>query len=82
MEQGTPTISIEIGMLRRLIVDTGSIILQPGILRRDVRVTMTKPYGVTGQVLDIKGLQSVTFTLNGREFTHVSSLCNSCSQFC
>ena len=25
---------------------------------------------MTGEVLDIKGLQSVTFTLNGREFTH------------
>jgi len=25
---------------------------------------------VTGKVLDIKGLQSVTFTPNGREFTH------------
>jgi hypothetical protein len=30
---------------------------------------------VTGEVLDIKGLQSVTFTLNGREFTHTFLIC-------
>ena len=29
-----------------------------------------KPCGVTGEVLDIKGLQSVTFKLNLLEFTH------------
>ena len=29
-----------------------------------------KSYGVAGEILDIKGLQSVTFKLNGREFTH------------
>ena len=34
-----------------------------------------KPYGVTGEVLDIKGIQSVTFTLNGREFTHAFLVC-------
>ena len=34
-----------------------------------------KPYVVTGEVLDIKGLQSVTLTLNGREFTHAFLVC-------
>jgi hypothetical protein len=34
-----------------------------------------RPYGVTGEVLDIKGLQSVTFTLKGREFTHAFLVC-------
>jgi len=38
--------------------------------RRDISVTTTRPYGVTEEVLDIKGLQSVTFTLNGRQFPH------------
>jgi len=73
LEQGTPTVRVEIeGMPRSLIIDTGSnvSILQPGMSRRDVSVTTTRPHGVTGEVLDIKGLQSVTFTLNGREFTH------------
>ena len=30
---------------------------------------------MTGEVLGIKGLQSVTFTLNGREFTHAFLVC-------
>jgi len=65
-------------MSRSLIIDTGSniSILQPGMSRRDVSVTTTKPYGVTGEVLDIKGLPSVTFTLYGREFTHAFLVCN------
>ena len=34
-----------------------------------------KPYGVSGEVIDIKELQSVTFTLNGREFTNAFLVC-------
>ena len=30
---------------------------------------------MTGEVLGIKGLQSVTFTQNGREFTHAFLVC-------
>jgi len=73
MEQGAPTISVEIeGMSRSLIVDTGSTIsiFQPGVSRSDVHVTAVEPYGVTWDVLDIRGQQSITFRLNGREFTH------------
>jgi len=58
LEKGTPTVRVEIeGMPRSLIIDTGSnvSILQPGMSRRDVSVTTTRPYGVTGEVLDIKG---------------------------
>jgi len=40
------------------------------VSRSDVHVTAVEPYGVTGDVLDIRGQQSVTFRLNGREFTH------------
>jgi len=78
MEQGTPTVRVEIeGMPRYLIVETGSnvSILQPGMSGRDVSVTTTRPYGVTGEVLDVKGLHSVTFTLNGREFTQAFLVC-------
>jgi hypothetical protein len=62
-----------------LIFDTGSkvSILQPDLSQSDVRVTAQKPHGVTGEVLDIKGLQSVSISLKGREYTHaflVSSL--------
>jgi hypothetical protein len=67
LESGAPTISVEIeGMTRRLILDTGSVsIMQPGISTGDVRVTSAKPYGVTGETLDIKGQQFVSFTLEG-----------------
>ena len=79
LEQGAPTISVEIGVSRRLILDTGSnvSILQPRMSTGDVKVTLAKQYGVTGEDLDIKGQQSVSFTLNGREYSHtflVSSL--------
>jgi len=63
--------------LKRLIIDTGSkvSILQPGVSRRDVRVTVMKPYGVTGEALDIKGQQLVSFVLGGRKFTHTFLAC-------
>ena len=79
LEYGTP-ISVEIeGMSRSLILDTGSnvSILQLGVSRGDVRVTTMEPYGVTGEFLNIKGQQSVSFKLNGCEFKHtflISSL--------
>ena len=78
LEQDTPTVRVEIeGMPRSLIIDTSSIvsILQPGMSRHDVSVTTTRPYDVTGEVLDIKGLRSVIFTLNGRKFTNAFLVC-------
>jgi hypothetical protein len=48
MEQGSPTISLEIEReLRRVIIDTGSSvsILQHGVTRNDIGVTAIKPYG-------------------------------------
>jgi hypothetical protein len=79
LEHGTPTISVEIeGMSRSLILDTGSnvSILQPGVSKSDVRVTTMEPYGVTGDVLNIKGQQSVSFMLNGCEFNHTFLVCS------
>ena len=57
MEQGTTMVRIELeGIQRNLIVETGSnfSILQPGISRRDVIGTTTRPYVVTGEILDLK----------------------------
>ena len=53
-------------------MDTGSnvSIIQPGISTGDIRVTSAKPYGVTGETLDIKGQRFVPFTLEGREYRH------------
>lgn len=41
-----------------------------------VRVTTIEPYGVTGDVLDIKGQQSVSFMLEGCEFKHPFVVCS------
>ena len=78
LEQGTPTIAVEIeGVLRRLILDSGSnvSILQPGVSGSDVSVATVKPYGVTGEVLEIKGRQLASFHLNGHEFHHSFLVC-------
>jgi len=78
IEHSASTISVEIeGMSRGLILVTGSTIsiLQPGVSRSEVHVTALEPYGVTGDFLDLRGQQSVTFRLNGREFTHSFLVC-------
>ena len=79
MEQGTPTVRIELeGMQRNLIVDTGSnvSILQPSMSRHDV--LGTRPYGVTGEVLDIKGLQCHLHVERTRIHSRVPSMHSSC----
>ena len=78
LEHGTPTVSAEIGVSRRLIVDTGSNVslLQPGVLKSDVRVTAVRPFRVTGESLDIKGHQSVSLRWNGFEMNHSFLVCS------
>ena len=78
LEHGTPSITLEIeGKWQRLIVDTGSnvSILQPGVSRRDLRENPLRPFGVTGESLDVKGQQLVSFTLGGRKFDHMFLVC-------
>ena len=80
LKQDTPTIRAKIeGMPRSLIIDTGSkvSILQPGMSRRDVSVTTTRPYGVTGEVLDIKGLQCHLHVERTRIHSRVPSMYSS-----
>jgi hypothetical protein len=69
------TVDIE-GVRRRLIIDTGSnvSIMKPGAASSDIRATPLKPFGVTGETLDVRGRQSVTFELGGREFKHISGV--------
>jgi len=65
-------------MSRILILNTGSdmSIMQSGISRISVQVTTLEPYVVTGDVLNIRGQQSVTFLLNGSEFTRSFLVCS------
>jgi hypothetical protein len=79
LECGTPLVSVCIeGITRSLILlDTGSVsILKPGISSSDVRVTDARPFGVTVEVLHIKGRQTVSFRYNGREFRHTFLVCS------
>ena len=67
LESGTPFLTVDIGVRRRQIVDTGSnvSILKPGVAKSDISATPLKPFGVTGKTLDVRGRQSVTFKLGG-----------------
>ena len=78
VEQGTPSVSMEIGEQRSLITDMGSriSILQPGMSRSEVTTTGIKPYGVTGEALDVKERQSLSFMLGGQEFHHSFLVCS------
>ena len=79
LEHGTPSISVRIeGKDRVMIIDTVSniSILQPGVAKSEVRHTDMRPYGVTGEILDVKGRQAVSFVLGGREFNHQFLVCS------
>ena len=78
MEHGTPIIKADIeGVEWSLIVDTGSdvSILQPGISKASIRNTTLRPYGVSGETLDVKGRQTVSLSLGERKFDHTSLVC-------
>jgi hypothetical protein len=79
LEPGTPSISVRIeGLVRDLIVDTGSniSILQPGISNSELKFSDSRPYGVTGETLDIKGRQTVYFITGGRKVSHQFLVCS------
>jgi hypothetical protein len=60
LEHSTSTVAADIeGMSRSLILDTGSNIsnMQPCTSRSNIQVTAMEPYGVTGDVLDVRGQQ-------------------------
>jgi hypothetical protein len=72
LERGTPSIVVDTeGVIRRLILDTGSniSIMQTGISRSDVRTTPQKPFGMTGEALDVRGQQTISFTIGGRKLS-------------
>jgi len=65
-------------MSRSLIIDTDSNVpkLQHAVSSRGVKITQTKPQGVTGEDLDVKGLEKVTFLLNRREYMQMFLVCS------
>jgi UDP-N-acetylenolpyruvoylglucosamine reductase len=57
LERGTPSVAVKIeGEERVMIIGTGSntSILQPGISTSVIRHTDMRPYGVTGETLDVR----------------------------
>jgi len=73
-----PSIMFEIeGRPKRLIIDTGSnvSILQPDVSDSEVKESLLKPFGVTGEALDIVGQQQVSFTLGGQRLNHSFLVC-------
>jgi len=46
------------------------------VSRSEVTTSDIKPYGVTGEVLDVKGRQSLSFELGGKEFHHSFLVCS------
>jgi len=78
LENGSPSITLEIeGKWQLLIIDTSSnvSILQPGVSQRELRDNSLRPFGVTGESLDVKGRPLVFFTLGGRKFDHTFLVC-------
>jgi len=78
MEHGIPAIKADIeGVERSLIIDTGSdvSILKPIISNANIRDTILRPYGVTGETLEVKGRQMVSLGLGGRKFYHKFLVC-------
>ena len=61
-----------------MIIDTDSniSIVQPGISKSEIKHTDMRPYGVTGETLDVTGRQTVSFILGGREFNHQFLVCS------
>ena len=60
-----------------LIIDTGSDVsmLKPGISNANIMDTTLRPYGVTGETLEVKGRQTVSLGLGGRKFDHTFLVC-------
>jgi hypothetical protein len=45
------------------------------VSKSDLSVTTLKPFGVTGEELDIKGRQDVSLEIDGRKFHHAFLVC-------
>jgi len=60
-----------------IMIDPGSSVslIQPGVSASKLNRAIVTPFGVTGDELQVKGDQRVTFTINGEEFVHVFCVC-------
>jgi hypothetical protein len=75
---GASTIQTTIsGLHSGLIVDTGFSIslIEPRVCSNEVRPTNLSPFGVTGNELQIIGVQEEEFYLNSKKFRHQFCVC-------
>jgi len=73
LEHDTPYISVDVdGVARRLILDplSNDSLMQPCISGIAVKVTHILTYGITGEVLSIKGQQTFSSVVDERECSH------------
>jgi len=70
------------GRPRIILVDTGSSLslIQPGVCTSVVDSATVTPYAVTGDELPLKGMQRVTFTIEGETYTHDFCVCTVAAQ--
>jgi hypothetical protein len=76
---GAPAIQATVsGSHRAFIVDTSSSIslIQLGVCSSEVTPSNLSPFGVTGNELEILGVQEVEFYLNDRRFCHHFCVCS------
>ena len=72
-EDDTPYITVDVdGVARRLILDplSNDSLMQPCISGIAVKVTHILTYGITGEVLSIKGQQTFSSVVDERECSH------------
>ena len=77
--RGAPTIQATVSGVQRLfIVDTGSNVslIKPGVSRSEIRATNLAPFGVTGNELEVTGVQEVEFSSNNRNYRHQFCVCS------
>jgi hypothetical protein len=65
------------GQKRNLNIGTGSnvSILQPGVTQKIISTTPDRPYGVTGESVDVNGCQNVSFALGKKQLVHQFLVC-------
>ena len=77
--QGAPTIQVTIlSGQKSFIVDTGPNVslIKPGISNKKIEFASIVPFGVTGDELEVKGVQRIEFCCNNQKYCHQFYICS------
>jgi len=63
---------------KSFIVDTGSNVslIKPGVSNNKIEVDSIIPFGVTGDELEVKGVQRIEFYCNNQKYWHQLYVCS------